>query len=285
MIGVTREESELMIATTDKQRYLQHMDQFDKAQKTAPFPKVRQAARSRLRDLGFPTPKTEDWRFTSVAGLLKVPFELAEEGPVAARVLPALPTPGTLRLVFVNGVFAPELSTKVANGLEIGSLADVRDTQAQRLQEVLGLADYKGQIFTALNTSFLNDGAYVLVPEGKVIEEPVEVIYLSAPAGKATVTHPRTVLVAGKGSQVTVIERYLGEAGVYFTNAVTEIALADNAVVDHYKLQYESPEAYHIANTQIVQSRGSNFTTHYLSLGGNLVRNVIRKGRVVWSRN
>jgi Fe-S cluster assembly protein SufD len=278
--------SKPMPMTTEKTRFLQHLDKFENNAKRAPaFQSLRKAARTRVFDLSFPTPKTEDWRFTNIAALVKVPFELASNVPIDGRALPALPTPGTKRLVFVNGVFAPELGSKSMGlgGIEVGSLGAVGAEQAARLKEVLGSADYKGQAFTALNTAFLLDGAYIVVPEGKVVEEPIEVVYLSVSAGTATVTHPRTVLIAGKGSQVTVLERYLGHpdtavagAGGYFTNAVTEIALSENAVVDHYKVQYESREAYHIANTQIVQARGSHFTTHYLSFGGDLVRNEVR---------
>jgi Fe-S cluster assembly protein SufD len=88
-------------------------------------------------------------------------------------------------------------------------------------------------------------------------------------------THPRTLVVAGKVTQATIMERYLG-AGEYFANAVTEIALAEHAVVDHVKVQEESKEALHVANTQITMAARSAFTTHYLSLGGALVRNEVR---------
>ncbi len=266
-----------MLATTDKKQYLQHFEQFDKGRQAPTFQNVRQAARARFRDLSFPTPKTEDWRFTSVASLLKVPFELALPAQVDPRLLPPLPTPGTVRLVFVNGVYAAGLSSPAtsAQGFEVGSLAGVGPEQARRLAEVVGLADFQGQVFTALNTSLLGDGAYVLVPEGKVITEPIELIYLSAPKGKTIVTHPRTVLIAGKNSQATVLERYLGEQ-VYFTNAVTEAALGENAHLDHYKVQNESRDAYHIASMQVALARSSNFTTHYFSLGGDLVRNEVR---------
>src|SRR5262249_24350350 len=147
---------------------------------------------------------------------------------------------------------------------------------ASRLANVMGLADYKSQIFTALNTSFLHDGAYVVVPDGKVVEQPIEVVYLAAPLTKAAANYPRTLVVAGKNSQVSVVETFFANRAVaaapaYFTNAVTEIALAENAVVDHYKVQQESLHAYHIANTQVAQARGSNFSTHFLSLGGGLV--------------
>jgi Fe-S cluster assembly protein SufD len=274
-----------MTLTTEKKRYLQHLDQFDKAPRAPAFRSLRQAARARLRDLDFPTSRTEDWRFTNVAPLLKMPFELARDTPIdARRALPPLPTTGAVRLVFVNGIYSPGLSNKGTRpeGLEIGSLESVRAEQSPRLDGVVGSADYKAQIFTALNTSFLHDGAYIVVAEGKAVEEPVEVIYLSAPAGKTIVSHPRTVVVVGKGSRVTVVERYIGEAGTgaeagtYFTNAVTEIALGADAAVDHYKVQNENRDAYHVASTQVAQASGSQFTTHYLSLGGNLVRNEVR---------
>jgi Fe-S cluster assembly protein SufD len=272
-----------MTLITEKHRYLQDYDRFDKAAPASTFQGLRQSARARLRELSFPTPKTEDWCFTSVANLLKVPFEPASEALVDARALPDLSTPTAIRLVFVNGVFAPDLGSKDASarGVEIGNLGAVRGEQARRLDLVLGLADYKGQVFTALNTSFLHDGAYIVVPEGKLIEEPIEVIYLSAPAGKTIVTHPRTVVVADKGSRITVLEHYLEDTGTavsrtYFTNAVTEIAVGENALVDHYKVQNESRQAYHIAGTQVVQARASQFSTHYLSLGGGLVRNEVR---------
>ncbi len=233
----------------------------------------------RFRDLGFPTPKTEDWRFTNVGPLLKIPFEPAPLAQVEAKCLPALPTPGTIRLTFVNGVYAADLSSanQGLRGVQIGSLAAVSAEQAGKLQKVLGLADYQGQVFTALNTSFLQDGAYVVVADGMVVAEPIELVYLSVPGGNTTVTYPRTVVVAGKNSQVTIAEHYLeGPAkGTYFTNAVTEIVLAEHAVVDHYKVQKEGREAYHIATTQIAQAAGSQFSTHFLSLGGELVRNEV----------
>jgi Fe-S cluster assembly protein SufD len=266
-----------MTATVEKKRYLEQLDQLERAQRAPAFKGLRQAARARFRDLSFPTPRTEDWRFTSVAPLLKVPFEPAPKAPIDGATLPPLPAPGTVRIVFVNGAYAPEISG-AANGFkdaEIGSLAAIRAERFERLQDVVGQADGQGEIFTALNTSFLQDGAYIVVPEGKVLEQPVEIIYLSAPGGKSTVSYPRTVLVGSKNSRCTVVERYLGDAA-YFTNAVTEIAVGENAAVDHYKVQDESREAYHIANMQVVQARASRFSTHYLSLGGSLVRNEVR---------
>jgi Fe-S cluster assembly protein SufD len=80
--------------------------------------------------------------------------------------------------------------------------------------------------------------------------------------------------VAGENSQCTVVESYAGvPEQIYLTNAVTEVVLAENAVVDHYKVQRESVKAYHIATLQVQLGRTSNFSSHYIGFGGALVRN------------
>ncbi len=242
---------------------------------------LRQSARERFASLPLPTTRGEDWRFTNLAPLLETPFELS----VATMEPPPQPPPvDTLRLVFMNGRFTRSLSSPLPSGIQIGSLADAKIDAAPLAQIALD----KESVFTALNTSLLKDGAYVIVPDGKVVEQPIEIIYLVLPTSAPIITNPRTLLVVGKNAQATIMERYgllyvlspLGKGakneGVYFTNAVTEIALAEGAVLDHVKLQQESTTAYHIANTQIVQAAKSTFTTHYLSLGGALVRNEVR---------
>ncbi len=224
---------------------------------------LRQTARERFAALPLPTTRGEDWRFTSIAPLLETPFDL----PAAVSV-PLPPAVGP-RLVFVNGRYAKGLSSPMPNGVRAGSLADIDAIQISQI------ASETDSPFTALNSSFLSDGACIIVPDGVVVETPIEILFMSRPNGKPIVTHPRVLLVAGKNAQATVIERYLGD-GVYFTNAVTEIAVGEGAVVDHVKVQSESDTAYHIANTQIVMAAKANFTSHNLSLGGALVRNEVR---------
>jgi len=107
------------------------------------------------------------------------------------------------------------------------------------------------------------------------VEQPVEISHMVAgQAGGLPHAHPRTLIVVAPGAQCTIVETYKGE-GHYFTNAVTEIVTGDGAVVDHYKIERESPEAFHIATMQVALGRSANFTTHNISLGGALVRNDI----------
>ena len=123
--------------------------------------------------------------------------------------------------------------------------------------------------FVALNTAFLNDVKLVQVPKNTVIEQPIEITYEATADG--TAYHPRTLILVGAGSQVTIVETYRG-AGRYFTNAVTEVVAGDGAVIDHYKLQQESPEAYHVATMHATLGRSANYSTHSISLGAALAR-------------
>jgi Fe-S cluster assembly protein SufD len=137
-------------------------------------------------------------------------------------------------------------------------------------------ARYQDHSFVALNTAFIEDGAFVSIPSGKIVEEPIHLFFVSTAAGEATVSHPRNLILVGNDSQVTIVESYVGlNHGVTWTNAVTEIVVGESAVVEHYKLQWEREEAFHTATLQVHESRSSNFTSHSVALGGSLVRNEV----------
>src|SRR5207302_1995945 len=138
------------------------------------------------------------------------------------------------------------------------------------------LARYEDHAFTALNTAFARDGAYVALADGVALDRPVHLIFVCA-AAEPTVTHPRNLIVAGRDSRLTLVETYAGPEGVYFTNAVTEVVAGPGAVIDHYKVQQESTDAFHVGTVQVHQARGSTFLSHYVGLGGALVRH---EGRV-----
>ena len=229
-----------------------------------------QAAR-RFAELGFPTPREEEWRFTNVAPIAKLQFAQASE---AARSLaePLLTPPvGGIRLVFVNGRYSPELSSRrLPNGIAAGPLRSANGTAGRHLARY---ARYDEHAFVAWNTASFTDGAFVEIPRGVVLDEPVELLYLSAGTGQPVVSHPRTLVVAGPESQATVVEVYAGRGADYLTNAVTEIVAGDSAVVDHYRLQLEDHGAFHMATMQGQAGRDANLATCSIALGGRLVRN------------
>ena len=247
----------------------------------ASISKLRKAAIDRFSQLGFPTTKLEAWRFTNVAPIAATPFALADDG------LSALPSDELDRftfkdlpftqLVVVNGCFAPQLSScgALPAGVEAGGLSEAIDRDPTLVERYLTrLAPYEDQPFTALNTAFLRDGAFLQISANAVIEQPIHLLFVATAHQKATVHHPRVLILAGENSQARIVESYAGlRDAQYFTNAVTEIVAGPNAVIDHYKLLRESLQAFHVASMHVSLGRSSSFSSHSITLGGALVRN------------
>jgi Fe-S cluster assembly protein SufD len=231
---------------------------------------LRETAIRQFAERGFPTTREEEWRFTNVAPIARVPFERAAPAEVSAETLdPLLPAAaGASRLVFVNGRYAPGLS-RTAPGVKAGSLAEALQSDPDAVRAHLAQhADMAANPFVALNTAFIEDGAYVRVSKGAVVEQPVYLVFVAAGGAAPYVCHPRTLVTVGPNAQVSLVEMYLGLGEqIYFTNAVTEIAAAENAVVDHYKVQLERIGAFHVATMQVRQGRSSNFSSHSFALG------------------
>jgi Fe-S cluster assembly protein SufD len=230
---------------------------------------LRDRAFAKFGELGFPTTHDEEWRFTNVAPIARTAFR-----PAPAVRVPYIPdyTDG-VRIVFVNGRYAPELSnlSELPDGVKLGRIAD----DAEFAQQHVGrYAAFDTQAFVALNTAFFEDAAVLRVARGAVVEQPVHLVYLTMPGAEPQASHPRTFIVAGASSQSTITESYIGLGEeVYFTNAVTEVVAGEGSVIDHYKLQFEGLAAYHIATMYAQVGRSANFSSHSISLGGALVRN------------
>jgi Fe-S cluster assembly protein SufD len=157
-----------------------------------------------------------------------------------------------------------------------GSLAAAASEHTDVVPRYYGqLADYQSRAFVALNTALAGDGAYLYIPEGAVITEPIEILFLTAgDSASLEMTNTRALIVAAERSQVRIVESYAAlRNGVYFTNGVTEIFAAEGAVVDHYKVQEESLDAFHIHTLQVDAQRSATVSSHSFSLGGKLVRN------------
>jgi Fe-S cluster assembly protein SufD len=239
---------------------------------------LRRRGIERFSDAGFPTARDEEWRFTSVAPIADRRFSLAQDGQggLTDGVESWTRGLGGYRLVMVNGRLAPELSGgEPPPGVLVASLASVFATSPDLLEPYLArLAAPDRQAFTALNTGFLQDGAFVWIPPGAVVDQPIVLLFVSASFGGDSVSHPRTLVVAGDGSQARVVESYVGGRGQeYFTNAVTEVVVGPGAVLDHCKLQRESRRAFHVAAMHVRLARDSSFSSHSIGFGGALVRN------------
>ncbi len=239
---------------------------------------VRRAAFDRFRDVGFPAARDE-WKYTNVAPILKVPFApAAESGPRRIENFDAGEMAGRsgAQLVFVNGRYAAELSSvpPLGEGVEIASLRETLASRPDQVEPHLARIAREGNAFADVNSALLEDGAFVRIPAGLVLSEPIHLLFLSEPDFGPTVSHPRNLVIAEAGSQAVIVESWIGTAeSLYFTNAVTEVVLGEGSVLDFYKLERESTGAFHVATMEVLQKRDSTFNSHSITLGGALVRN------------
>ena len=236
----------------------------------------RGAALERANALSVPTTRDEEWRFTDLTQLTRLQLKPASGvAKVAPEVLDACVVPEAgARLVFVDGAFAPALSVVAdrSSGAAVLPLSEALKTHAALLEPHLArLAVFGQNVFAALNTAHLRDGAVVIVPRGSACEKPVHVLYLATEPG--TATYPRCLVLAESGCECTVIEEYVAVSEeAYFTNAVTEIHVAENARLRHIKVQRENGRAFHIATCAVSVARDASYTSQTVTLGARLSR-------------
>jgi len=239
---------------------------------------LRARAIARFGELGFPTTKQEEWRFTNVAPIAATPFALAK--PSAVGLQPSALAPFLIgddaqpRLVFVNGRLSAELSQSSGwpAGVRVESLVAAVAEDPEFVQRHLGAQADRGSL-AALNTAFVSDGALVHVPAGVQVTTPVQLLFLAAPGEVPFVTHPRNLVVVERGARVAIVETYAAAGeGVYWTNAVTELVVGEGARVDWHRVQRESRQAYHTATSHSRQERDSVVHLHTVTLGAVLTR-------------
>ena len=271
-----------MITTTAAPEH--YSDAFDRLEKKQGEPawlrSLRQEAFARFAETGFPTTHDEDWRFTNVSAIANAQFEPAPQAVATAADLKTFRTSDfACQIVFVNGRYAPELSRISAIGkVKIASLAQTLSADPDSLNGHLGrYLNYRRDAFAALNTAFMEDGAYIYVPRGTVVEQPIYVLYVSVSGEKPAIEHPRNLIVIEENSQATIVEDYVSlenrGSAPSFSNTVTELVAAENAVVSHYMMVRPAQDAFNVSTLRIQQDRSTNTATHSLLLSGALVRN------------
>ena len=267
--------------------YQTQFDRLDRARSAtdpAWLRELRTAALVQFRAERFPTTRDEEFRFTPVAGIADRAFAPAFDGPTPvasvadARALFDVPGLTAHELVFVNGRYAPALSSlrSLPDGVRVTTLGEALTIDDAFVRSHLNRhIKLPTQGFSALNAAFLHEGAVIVLPDGAIVEDPIHLVFLSNPAWTSAgpfVAHPRTLVVAGRHSQARIIETFAGH-DVYFTNAVTEIVGGDNSHVDHYRVQRESLEAFHVSGLHVHLSRSATFSSHNIVFGGGVVRN------------
>jgi Fe-S cluster assembly protein SufD len=247
------------------------------------FERLRDSAIDSFEQLGFPTVKEEDWKYTNLATLARLDFEplasrTSQVGPETVALF-NYPESANNRLVLINGVLRSELSSfegadqiVVRELSEAVSDASYRDLVREHLAQG---ADYTKSGMTALNTAFMS-GVFILIPRNARIDAPLHILCLSDTAKVEIATFPRVLLVLEENSSATIIETYATTEGrQYFTNAVVEVALMEGAQLDHYRVQRESVDAFHIATTSANLGKHSRYNTTSITLGAKLSRHDI----------
>jgi Fe-S cluster assembly protein SufD len=238
---------------------------------------LRKSASDRFASQGWPSLGDEEWKTTDLSPLAALSFAPAPDARPDAQTRAVLSlAPDCAELVFVNGRFAPDLST--ADGLpasvQAGSLAAaLAGGDAAAAQHLGRHARPEENSLVALNTAHFADGAFVRVPRETIVEKPLHLLFLNLPGAQPHAVHPRVLVLLEEDAQLTLVESHAGLGdGAYHANAVTEAALAERAVLAHVRAQEEGPHAFHTATVQASQARESTYDSLNLALGARLAR-------------
>jgi Fe-S cluster assembly protein SufD len=273
----------MAIATAEQhQSYLDAFSQLSARAQRQPrwLRELREQAFATFCETGFPSTKDEDWRFTNVNAIAKTRFELARKAreEVSSSTLDGFRISGSAcQLVFVNGAFVPELSDleSLPAGVQVKSLSEQILGSGETLEGHLGgYANFERDAFCALNTAFIEQGAYVYLPRRTFVEKPICVLFVSTPGDHPEMSNLRNLIIAEDETEATIVEDYVTVGGgVSFSNVVTELVAGENATISHYLIERENRSAMNVSTLRTQQSRNANVTSHSVLLGGGLVRN------------
>ena len=241
---------------------------------------LRTSAIKNFENKGFPTKKDEAWKYTSLNAILKRDFTVFPKSEPTIEFKDVkkyfLHEIDTYKVVFIDGVFASNLSSTTHDGVDVClmSSALTKPKYKMVIDAYFNQIASKDETLTSLNTAFANEGAYINIPKSKVADKPIEIMYFSTGSEAALLVQPRNLVIVGENSHVQIIERHqcLNENAV-LTNSVTEIFAQKRAIVDYYKIQNDKLEANLIDNTYVSQKQESHVSVQTFSFGGNLTRN------------
>ncbi len=245
-----------------------------------PLRDERKAALERFARTGLPNKRVEAWKYTDVRPIAKRNFNNTQAAPEITAAQVADIRFGDLdcyELVFVNGRFNSKLSRlgNLAEGISVRSLASALADKDSAIEAQLGQCLVENiHAFTELNTAFLQDGAVIEIARDTQADKPIVLLYLDSATEVPTACHPRTFVTLGQNTSATLVESFIGldDESENLTNQVTEIRLADNSHLNHYKITQGSGKGFHVGSINVKQARDSRYESHSLALGGNLTR-------------
>ena len=241
---------------------------------------IRTSSLKQFEALGFPTKKDEAWKYTSLAKVLKNDYSIFPKKETTTELKEVkkyfLYDIDTYKIVFIDGIYSPFLSDTTHDGIDVCllSAALTKDKYKETIETYFNTIAKKDDSLTALNTTFTKEGAYIYIPKSVVAEKPIQILHFSTSEQGPMLLQPRNLIVAEENAQVQIFERHQSLVPhQVLTNSVTEIFVAENAIVDYYKVQNDLDEASLIDNTYVAQKDKSHVSVHTFSFGGQLIRN------------
>lgn len=243
---------------------------------------IRQNAISTFIKNGFPVTASgnERWRFTNINPIARGEFNFHR-----GTLLPDIPDHNVRNLVpwddnwetlvFVDGSYSEILSNTHSSGIQVNNLADKLQEDGAAIRAHLGkYASIDEDGFTALNTSFLYDGAVIEIPENTHYVKPIHLVFISSGTIENAISCPRTLVLVGNRSSVTLLETYASlSKDQYFTNSVLEISSSRESSIEHFRYTIESPTAFHIGTTRVKLEENSTFKSTSIATGSRIARN------------
>jgi len=269
------------LPTTRQDGCRHYLDEFRRIRDTLPGRKLpwlahlREQAMQRFMETGFPTLRSEDWKYTSVVSIEKGQFALAPatESAVDAANIESLALPGAHVAVLVDGRYAPTLSRTdtLPQGVLLTSLAFLLERHPRGLASQFGHDDHYPSAFAALNAACMTDGVCVHLTRGTRLEAPIHVLFVTSTDKLAV--HTRNLIIAEPDSHAVIVEHHVGTGtAACFINTVTDIVVGERTRLEHYKLQQENAKSYHVAAIKAQLAAESRFTSNSFALGSALAR-------------
>lgn len=246
---------------------------------------LRERSADQIKNLGVPGRKSEAWRYTSLEFLDDHEYQAANTDVGSELQLEdikslLLDEGGKQRLVFVNGIYMPDLSCLdgLSKFVVAGSLRQGCESGVNRIKSYLQKASDEADVFVSLNNLLMKDGGCLYIAPGAHIHEPIELLHIAMGMhGVSSLVNPRHMVILGEGAEAHLIERYAGIDGHdSFTNSLVDIWLGQEAVLTHERVQEEHPQARHLCNLNIHQDKASSYRQRSAMMGGTWSRTGIK---------
>ncbi len=241
---------------------------------------IRNKAIEQFETVGFPTKSIEEWKYTSLKEILKKDYKLINplQNELDTKLVKPYLLKGTetYKLVFLNGVFQPQISETSHEGMDICILSSAMQNTKYKLffDHYFNTIASKTDGLTSLNTAFVQEGAFIHIPKSVVVSKPIEILYLTTGNDVEILSQPRNLVIVDENAYVQIVEKHQSLTSLNtLTNAVTEIFANKRSIVEWYKVQNDTSNASLIDSTYIRQDKESVVSTFTFSLGGALVRN------------